>query len=94
MGQEGAERKYTLAEKNIQHAKENLPKQIYTQEAKLTRQVHNLYIDCLFDKLWEPALPGLPYRPSGPRRREAAGPKCRWRSRRSRRRATVRGGRG
>ncbi len=24
--------------------------------------MHNLYIDCLFDKLWEPALPGLPYK--------------------------------
>ncbi|MFQ6115191.1 MAG: trehalase family glycosidase [bacterium] len=62
MGQEGAERKYTLAEKNIQHAKENLPRQIYTEDPELTRQVHNLYINCLFDKLWEPALPGLPYK--------------------------------
>lgn len=62
LGQEGAERTYTLAKKNIQHAKENLPKQIYTGDAELTRQVHNLYIDCLFDKFWEPALPGLPYK--------------------------------
>ena len=37
MGEEGTKRKYTLAEKNIQHAKENLPKQIYTQDPKLTR---------------------------------------------------------
>jgi hypothetical protein len=62
LGQEGNERKYTLAEKNIQHAKENLPRQIYTEDPEQTRQVHNLYIDCLFDKLWEPALPGLPYK--------------------------------
>jgi len=62
LGQEGAKREYTLAEKNIQHAKENLPGQIYTEDPELTRQVHNLYIDCLFDKLWKPALPGLPYR--------------------------------
>ncbi len=62
LGQEGAKRKYTLAEKNIQHARENLSEQIYTEDPELTRQVHNLYIDCLFDKLWEPALPGLPYK--------------------------------
>ena len=62
MSKEEAKRKYTLAEKNIQHAKKNLPKQIYTGDAELTRQVHNLYIDCLFDKFWEPALPGLPYK--------------------------------
>jgi hypothetical protein len=62
LGQEGEKRKYTLAEKSIQHAKENLPQQIFTESPELTRQVHNLYIDCLFDKLWEPALPGLPYR--------------------------------
>ncbi len=61
-GKEGAKREYTLAEKNIQHAKENLPRQIVTQDPKLTRQVHNLYVDCLFDKFWEPALPGLPYK--------------------------------
>ena len=62
LGQEGAQRKYTLAEKNIQHARENLLGQIKTEDPELTRQVHNLYIDCLFDKLWEPALPGLPYK--------------------------------
>ena len=62
LGQEGAKRMYTLAEKNIQQARESLPGQIYTEDPELTRQVHNLYIDCLFDKLWEPALPGLPYR--------------------------------
>ena len=62
LGQEGAQRKYTLAEKNIQHARESLPVQIKTEDPELTRQVHNLYIDCLFDKLWEPALPGLPYK--------------------------------
>ena len=56
------ERTYTLAVENIQHAKANLPKQIITQDPKLTEQVHNLYIDCLFDKVWEPALPGLPYK--------------------------------
>ncbi|MCP4313966.1 MAG: hypothetical protein GY790_22145 [Bacteroidetes bacterium] len=60
--QEEVQRKYTLAEKSIQHARESLPGQIYTEDPELTRQVHNLYIDCLFDKLWEPALPGLPYR--------------------------------
>jgi hypothetical protein len=62
MGQEAANRKYTLAEKSIKDAKLNLPRQIATEDPELTRQVHNLYIDCLFDKLWEPALPGLPYR--------------------------------
>lgn len=62
LSQEGAKRKYTLAEKSIQHATENLPGQISTEDPELTRQVHNLYIDCLFDKLWEPALPGLPYK--------------------------------
>jgi len=62
LGQEVAQRKYTLAEKSINHAKENLPGQISTEDPALTRQVHNLYIDCLFDKLFEPALPGLPYR--------------------------------
>jgi hypothetical protein len=62
MGEEGAKRKYTLAKENIQHAKENLPRQIVTEDAELTRQVQNLYIDCLFDKFWEPALPGLPYK--------------------------------
>jgi len=62
LGQEGAKRVYTLADKSIQHARENLQGQISTEDTALTRQVHNLYIDCLFDKLWEPALPGLPYR--------------------------------
>ena len=62
MGQEAANRKYTLAEKSIKDAKLNLPRQIATEDTELTRQVHDLYIDCLFDKLWEPALPGLPYR--------------------------------
>jgi hypothetical protein len=61
-GKDGATRKYTLADENIQHAKENLPRQIATQDPELTRQVHNLYVDCLFDKFWEPALPGLPYK--------------------------------
>ena len=61
-GQEGAERKYTLATKNIQHAKKNLPLKVYTEDPELTKQVHNLYIDCLFDKVWEPAPPGLPYK--------------------------------
>lgn len=62
IGKEEPKRQYTLAKENIQHAKENLPKQIYTQDTGLTRQVHNLYIDCLFDKFWAPALPGLPYK--------------------------------
>ncbi|MCP4197956.1 MAG: hypothetical protein GY762_12475 [Proteobacteria bacterium] len=62
MSKEEAKRKYTLAKENIQHAKENLPKQIVTGDPALTRQVQNLYIDCLFDKFWEPALPGLPYK--------------------------------
>jgi len=62
VGCKDGERTYTLAEKNILHAKENLSKQIVTQDLKLTEQVHNLYTDCLFDKLWEPALPGLPYK--------------------------------
>jgi len=61
-GQEGATRKYTLAEKNIQHAKKNLPIQVYTEDPELTKMVHDLYNDCLFDKVWEPALPGLPYK--------------------------------
>ena len=62
LGQEKAKRVYTLAEKSIQQAKKSLPVQISTEDPEFTRQVHNLYIDCLFDKLWEPALPGLPYR--------------------------------
>ena len=62
IGKEKAKRTYTLAKENIQHAKENLPKQIYTEDPELTRQVQNIYIDCLFDKFWEPALPGLPYK--------------------------------
>ncbi|MEI6336945.1 MAG: trehalase family glycosidase, partial [Methylococcaceae bacterium] len=61
-GAEGKARTYTLAEKSIQHARENLPKQVSTENPKLTKLVHDLYIDCTFDKLWEPALPGLPYR--------------------------------
>jgi len=62
LSKEEAKRNYTLAEKNIEHSKKNLPKQIYTQDPKLTRQVQNMYADCLFDKFWEPALPGLPYK--------------------------------
>jgi neutral trehalase len=61
-GEERKRRKFTLAEKNIQHAKENLPRQMFTESPKLTTQIHNLYNDCLFDKVWEPALPGLPYK--------------------------------
>ena len=55
-------RRYTLAEKSIQHARENLPKQVSTENPEFTKLVHDLYVDCTFDKLWEPALPGLPYR--------------------------------
>ncbi len=62
MGQEVAKRTYTLAERSIKEARLNLPRQINTEDSELTRQVHDLYIACLFDKLWEPALPGLPYR--------------------------------
>jgi hypothetical protein len=61
-GEEGKTRTYTVAEESIQHAKENLLKQVTTENPELTKLVHNLYRDCLFDKLWEPALPGLPYR--------------------------------
>ncbi len=61
-GAEGKARTYTLAEKSIQHARENLPKQVSTENPELTKLVHDLYRDCTFDKLWEPALPGLPYR--------------------------------
>ena len=35
---------------------------VSTENPELTKLVHDLYIDCTFDKLWEPALPGLPYR--------------------------------
>jgi hypothetical protein len=56
------ERTYTLAEETIRRAKENLPKQVATENPELTKLVHDLYVDCTFDKLWEPALPGLPYR--------------------------------
>jgi len=62
LSQEGAGRTYILAEKNIQQARASLREQISTEDHELTRMVHNLYIDCLFDKLWEPALPGLPYK--------------------------------
>ena len=62
LGQENTERKYTLADKNIKHAKSNLPEQIITEDPELTEKVHDLYVDCLFDKLWERALPGLPYK--------------------------------
>ena len=51
-----------LLKRALTTPKENLPGQISTEDPALTRQVHNLYIDCLFDKLWEPALPGLPYK--------------------------------
>ncbi len=61
-GQDGSERKYALALTNIEHAKKNLPVMVYTEDPELTKQVHNLYVDCLFDKVWEPALPGLPYK--------------------------------
>ena len=61
-GEEGNTRTYTLAETTIRRAKENLPKQVSTESPELTKLVHDLYIDCTFDKLWEPALPGLPYR--------------------------------
>jgi len=60
--QEGRTRTYTLAEKTIRRAKENLPKHVSTENPELTKLVHDLYNDCLFDKLWEPALPGLPYK--------------------------------
>jgi hypothetical protein len=46
-GEEVKTRSYTLAEKSIQHAKENLPRQIYTDNPELTKLVHALYSDCL-----------------------------------------------
>jgi len=36
-------RRYTLAEKSIQHARENLPKQVSTENPELTKLVHDLY---------------------------------------------------
>lgn len=42
-GEEKKTRSYTLAEKTIQHAKENLPKQISTENQELTKLVHDLY---------------------------------------------------
>lgn len=62
VAEERQKRQYTLAEENNQHAKDDLPRHMATQDAELTRQVHNLYVDCLSDKFWEPALPGRPYR--------------------------------
>jgi hypothetical protein len=62
LGQGNGVRKLTPAEKNIKQARMNLPKQIYTEDPELTRQVHRLYVECLFDKLFEPAPPGLPYK--------------------------------
>ncbi len=61
-GEARTERTFTLAEETIRRARENLPKQVSTESPELTKLVHDLYIDCTFDKLWEPALPGLPYR--------------------------------
>ena len=51
LGQGNGGIKLTPAEKNIKQAKVNLPKQIYTEDPELTRQVHRLYVECLFDKL-------------------------------------------
>jgi len=62
MGSEEKPRNYMLAENTIQHAKDNLPQQVSTENPELTKLVHGLYTDCTFDKLWEPALPGLPFR--------------------------------
>ena len=62
LGQGNGVRKLTPAEKNINQARMNLPTQIYTEDPELTRQVHRLYVECLFDKLFEPAPPGLPYK--------------------------------
>ena len=44
-GKEVKGRSYTLADKTIQHAKENLPKQVSTESPELTKLVHDLYID-------------------------------------------------
>jgi hypothetical protein len=60
--QDAAGDKLTPSEKAIRHARENLPECIDTEDKKLTDLAHSLYKKCLFDKLWEPALPGLPYR--------------------------------
>ena len=62
LGQGNGEGKLIPAEKNIKQARVNLPLKIYTEDPELTRQVHRLYVECLFDKLWEPAPPGLPYK--------------------------------
>ena len=49
-------------EKTIRRARNNLPRCVDTEDKKLTDLAHSLYEKCLFDKLWEPKLPGLPYR--------------------------------
>jgi hypothetical protein len=54
--------KLTHPEKTIRLARENLPRCIDTEDKKLTDLAHSLYEKCLFHKLWEPKLPGLPYR--------------------------------
>jgi len=55
-GEVKKERTYTLAEETVRRARENLPKQVSTESPELTKLVHDLYVDCTFDKLWEPAL--------------------------------------
>ncbi len=50
--------RYTLAEKTIQHARENLPKQVSTENPELTKLVHDLYSDCTFDKPGNRRFPG------------------------------------
>ena len=54
--------KLTHPESTVAHARDNLSKCIDTEDEALTDLAHSLYEKCLFDKLWEPKLPGLPYR--------------------------------
>ena len=54
--------KLTHPDQTIRHARKNLPGCVETEDKKLTDLAHSLYEKCLFDKLWEPKPPGLPYR--------------------------------
>jgi len=57
--QDATSAKLTPPETTIRHARENLPKCIDTEDKKVTDLAHSLYEKCLFDKLWEPKLPGI-----------------------------------
>lgn len=54
--------KLVPAEETLKRAKGNLPKMIQTEDSAFTSFADRLYEKCLFDKLWEPIPPGLPYR--------------------------------